>query len=277
MLSIIVGQTGTRNWAPTGSEKFSLTAAGALNLWATKKWGSNSWETTADLTYGFIKTHSQETRKIDDKIDIYSNYRHATKKGVLSFSFVGDLRTQFTNGYDYTESIKKRISGFFAPAYLTFSPGIHIGTKKGDFGVHIGPGVRWVIVTNEPYSLSYQGGVKPDGSQERSLAELYNVSPGRKERFEAGLYVSAMYKKEILKNVMWKTRADVNSDVRGGEPTQLDVYWTNTIGMSVNKWLKVNYNFDLYHDKDIKMFGENRNESRTQMKSMLGVGVGIIL
>jgi hypothetical protein len=277
MLSVIVGQTGTRNWAPTGSEKFSLTAAGALNLWATKKWGYSTWETTADLAYALIKTHSQETRKIDDKIDIYSNYRYGGKKGIISFSMVGALRSQFTNGYDYTETPKKRISGFFAPAYLTLSPGIHLGSKKGDFGVHIGPDVRWVIVTNEPYSLVYQGGVKPDGTEERTLADLYGVSPGRKVRVEAGLYASAMYKKQIMKNVTWKTRVDVNSDFRGGEPTKLDVYWTNAIGMSVNKWLKVNYNFDLYHDNDVKMFGDNKNEAKTQMKSMLGVGLGIML
>lgn len=277
MLSLIVGQTGTRNWAPTGSEKFSLTAAGAFNLWATKKWGNQSWTTTADLAYAFIKNHSQETRKIDDKIDLYSNYLFMGKKNIVGFSMLGTLRTQFTNGYDYTDTPKKRISGFFAPAYLALSPGVHLGTKKGDFGIHIGPAVRWVIVTNEPYSLSYQGGVKPDGSQERTLAELYNVRPGRKVRVEAGLMVSALYKKEILKNVTWKTRADLNSDVRDGEPTHFDVYWTNTIGMSVNKWLKVNYNFDLYHDRDVRMFGANKDEAKTQMKSMLGVGVGIIL
>lgn len=280
MISAIVGQTGTRNWAPTGSEKFSLTVAASLNLWASKKWGNQSWTTTADMTYGLIKTHSQETRKIDDKIDIYSNYIYGFKKHAFSgFSVLGTLRTQFTNGYDYTETPKKRISGFFAPAYLAFSPGFHIGTKKGDFGVHIGPDVRWVIVTNEPYSLSYQGGVKPDGTQERPLADLYGVSPGRKVRVEAGLLVSAMYKKEILKNVMWKTRADATLDVRNnnGGLNSVDVYWTNTIGMTVNKWLKVNYNFDLYHDKDVRMFGTNKDEAKTQMKSMLGVGLGIML
>jgi hypothetical protein len=45
--------------------------------------------------------------------------------------------------------------------------------------------------------------------------------------------------------------------------------------MTVNKWLKVNYNFDIYYDKDVKMFGENKDESRLQMRSLLGVGLGV--
>jgi hypothetical protein len=75
---------------------------------------------------------------------------------------------------------------------------------------------------------------------------------------------------------MWKTRLDLNSDVRENDPLAIDVYWTNTVAMSVNKWLKVHYNFDLYHDENVKMFGRSRNESRTQMKSMLGVGLGVM-
>jgi hypothetical protein len=274
MFSIMGGQSGTRNWAPTGSEKFTFAGTASLNLWATKKWGKNTWDNTADLGYGMVYTLSQKGRKIEDKIDLYSKYGHELK-GVASVGVVTALRSQFTNGYDYTEAPKKRISGFFAPAYLTLSPGIQLHTKSSTFAVHVGPDVRWVIVTNAPYSLVYQGGIKPDGSQERTLADLYGVDPGRQVRVEAGLYVSALFKKEIMKNVMWKSRLDLNSDVIAEDPLSVDVYWTNTIGMTVNKWLKVNYSFDLYKDEDVKMFGAGKNQSKTQMKSLLGVGLGV--
>jgi hypothetical protein len=274
MLTIMGGQTGTRNWAPTGSEKFSFSAYGSLQLWANTKWGDNSWENNFDFSYGLLHTKSQGSRKVDDKLDFYSKYSYSISKN-SGFGFIGALRSQFTNGYDYTETPKKRISGFFAPAYLTLSPGFQIKSSNNSFSFHIGPDVRWVIVTNEPYSLVYQGGIKPDGSTERTLAELYNVSPGKEVRVEAGLYLSALYKKEVCKNVLWKTRLDLNSDFRESDPFAIDVYWTNNIGMTVNKWLKVNYNFDLYHDKDVKMFGASKNETRTQMKSMLGVGLGL--
>ena len=74
---------------------------------------------------------------------------------------------------------------------------------------------------------------------------------------------------------MWKTRLDINMDFDQANFSETDVYWTNTIGMTVNKWLKVNYTFDLYQDADVTMFGPNKDASRTQMLSLLGVGLGV--
>ncbi|MFL5809131.1 MAG: DUF3078 domain-containing protein [Flavisolibacter sp.] len=273
--TLIAGQSGTRNWAPTGSEKLTLSATANLILWANKKWGRNSFDNTADLAYGMIYTHEHKSTKIEDKIDIYSKYSYSLK-GITSLGIVTALRTQFTNAYDNDVTPRKRISGFFAPAYLTFSPGVQFHTKNPWLSVHAGPAVRWVIVTNAPYSLVNQGGIDPDGKTERTLAELYGVNPAEQVRFEIGAYVSAVIKKEIMKNVMVRSRVDFHSDARRDEPFQIDVYWTNSILMSVNKWLKVNYSFDLYHDKDVKMFGPEKNEDKNQVKSLLGVGLGLV-
>jgi hypothetical protein len=277
MFSVMGGQSGTRNWTPAGSEKFSLTGAASLNLWANKSWGKNTWENSLDLTYALINTSSLGIRKIDDKIDYYTRFGHALKQPNLSVGIVSSLRTQFTNAYDYAEAPKKRISGFFAPAYLNFSPGIQVKTKDNSFSFHVGPAARWVIVTNSPYSLVNQGGIKPDGTTERTLAEMYGVNPERQVRFEAGLHLSAFFKKEIVKNVMWKTRVEANSDLLESTPGNIDVYWTNNVGMTVNKWLQVTYNFDLYYDDNVKMFGPNKNLAAAQMKSLLGVGLAVKL
>jgi hypothetical protein len=42
--------------------------------------------------------------------------------------------------------------------------------------------------------------------------------------------------------------------------------------MKVNKWLMVNYNFDLIYDDDVKLFGTGRNKAATQLRTQLGVG-----
>jgi hypothetical protein len=276
MFSLIGGQSGSRNWAPTGSEKLTFATAVNLNLWAAKKWGRNTWDNTADLSYGLLYTRSEKSRKTNDKIDLYSHFNHSLV-GLAGLGTIANLRSQFTNGYDYTENPRKRISGFFAPAYLTFAPVVFsVKSKDNSLTFSATPAAaRWVIVTNSPYSLNYQGGVKPDGSQERTLAELYGVDPGKKVDFQVGPYVSALFKKEIVKNVMWKTRLDINMDFNQTHLRETDVYWTNTIGMTVNKWLKVNYTFDLYQDADVNMFGPNKDASRTQMLSLLGVGLGV--
>jgi hypothetical protein len=272
--SIMGGQTGTRNWAPAGSEKLTITGIANLNLFANKTWGRNSWENNLELSYALIKTTSQGFRKIDDKFEFVSKYNYQLK-GNSGVGVLGILRTQITNGYDYSESVKKRISGFFAPAFLSASAGYQFHSTNKAFGFHAGPAVRWVIVTNNPYSLRYQGGVKPDGSVERTLANLYNVDPTNKVRFNPGAQLSSWYRKDVVKNVNWRSRLDLNLDFNQSSIKQTDIYWTNMITMSVNKWLKVFYNFDLYSDKDIRMWGPDGNETRTQLKSILGVGVGV--
>src|SRR6476661_6549596 len=206
-LALMGGQAGMRNWAPTGSKKFALSGSASLNLWAKKAWNRNTWDNTLDLSYGLLRTHELGTKKFDDKFDFFSKYSYSLKP-VLGVGVITSLRTQLTNGYDETTAPRKRVSGFFAPAYLNFSPGIQLHSENNAFSFHFGPAVRWIIITNRPYSLVYQGGVKPDGTRERTLADLYNVSPGKQVRVEAGPYLAAQFRGEIVKNVMWKTRVE---------------------------------------------------------------------
>jgi len=190
-----------------------------------------------------------------------------------------DARTQISNGYDYPSSeagdvlIKRRVSGFFAPAYLTFAPGVLL--KFSDhFSVFGAPlAAHWVAVTNSPYSFSYQGGVKPDNTIERSLASMYGVDPEKKVRFEAGPYVSAKLKKELVKNVMFTSRLDLFSDLTNDEPMNVDVFWNNVFGLSVNKWLQTTLRVDLIYDDNVTMFGKNKTSPAAQVNSLLGVGV----
>jgi hypothetical protein len=131
-----------------------------------------------------------------------------------------------------------------------------------------------VVVTNAPYSYNFQGGVKPDGTMEKSLAEIYGVDPGDEVRRELGAFLSATYRKTVFSNVDYRTRLDLMSDFER-HAENIDIYWTNGVTMSVNKWLKVSYNFDLIYDDDVKIFGDNRNVPAIQMKSILGVGVAV--
>jgi hypothetical protein len=79
----------------------------------------------------------------------------------------------------------------------------------------------------------------------------------------------------VAKNVMLRSRLDALSDFNNHEDLNANVYWTNTFTMSVNKWLKVTYNFDLIYDDQIKYFGDTKNADAVQMKSILGVGLAV--
>lgn len=279
-LSIMGAQSGSRNWSQ-GAEKFSLSGIAAAQLHANKTWGKVSWENNLNLAYGLVNTGSLGVRKVDDKFDLYSRAGYSLKSK-LALGVVGNLRTQLSNGYDYTEMPEKRISGFFAPAYLTSSAGVQWKPCK-NFTTHFGPATRWIIITNNPYSFNYQGAVKPDGTTERSLSSFYAVDPGREVRIEIGPYLSSTFQGTIMKNVDYRGRLDLMLDLLNQKPARksdnfnanVDVYMTNNFMMTVNKWLKVNYSLDLVYDDNIRMFGPNKAGPATQIKSILGVGLAV--
>ena len=300
-IGIHVGQGGSRNWA-AGAEKFSLWTSGSLNAFANKKSGKFYWDNNLTLSYGFVNTNSLGFRKTDDKIDF------TTKPGLAIFSKAGiallvNFRSQFYDGYNYNylnQNLKRKISSFMAPGYLHIAPGFD-WKPSSSFSLLVTPiAAKFTFVTNEAYSYSFQGGVIPaqyqtegSGQYEKPLAINYGVDPGREVRLEAGAFVSANFAKEVVKNVFWKSKLDLfsgyssrteffgpsfASQVKDDDfhPEKVDVYWTNSIQMKVNKFLNVSYDFDLIYDDDVRMFGPNGNVAATQFRSMLGVGVGVI-
>ncbi|RYY67081.1 MAG: DUF3078 domain-containing protein [Chitinophagaceae bacterium] len=287
VLSIVGAQTGSRNYV-NAPEKYSLTGVASLYLYANKGWGKSGWDTSkyesrhtwnsmAEMSYGLSNVQSTGIRKVDDKLELYTRYTgHINRR--MGFGISGDLRTQFSNGYDYSEAPRRRVSGFFAPAYLTFHAGLHLTPAKNLFFA-AGPFARWVIVSNSPYSFTYQGGVKPDGGTEQTLASRYAVDPVKTSRFETGAMLSLGYQRKLMKNVYYRGRADWSWDFNakriGRETNYMDVYFTNNISLHVNKWLKVIYNYDLIYDGNLRVFGDNKNDDAAQMRSILGVGVGV--
>ena len=300
-IGVNVGQGGSRNWA-AGAEKFSLWTSASLNLFANKKSAKCYWDNNLQLNYGFVNTHSGGFRKTDDKIDA------TTKPGLSLFGKAGiallvNFRSQFYDGYNYNylnQGLKRKISSFMAPGYLHIAPGFD-WKPSASFSLLVTPiSGKFTFVTNEAYSYSFQGGVIPgqyqtdgSGQYEKPLAVSYGVDPNREVRFETGAFVCANFAKQVVKNVFWKSRLDLFSGYSGRteffgpsfaaqvkdedfHPEKVDVYWTNSIQMKVNKYLNVTYDFDLIYDDDVRMFGPNGNVAATQFRSMLGVGVGVI-
>ena len=293
--SINVGQGGSRNWA-AGAEKFSFSLATYASLYANRKVGKWSWDNTLDVGYALVNTSSTGVRKNDDKIDIFSKLGRSIGNN-LSLSIVGNARSQFNDGYDYNylgKGYRRRTSGFMAPAYLTFAPGVD-WKPKSNFSVFIAPvAARVVVVTREPKGYLFQAGIIPaadGGGFEAPVSTFYGVDPARQVRFELGGFLSMNYNREIFKNVFYKTRLDLYSNYLksykyvatgpdqlsitdfGPNPQNVDVFWTNTFNMTVNKWLQVTYNFDLIYDDDVRQFGPKKNVAAAQMRSLLAIGL----
>jgi hypothetical protein len=290
--SLGIGQGGSSNWA-AGAEKFSFSLAANMSLFANWKEGRSNWKNNLDLGYALVNTTSQGVRKTDDKIDLYSKYGYdLTQK--LALSFVGNLRSQFTAGYDYDylgKKLKRKTSGWFAPAYLILAPGFDYHPTSY-FSIFFSPiSSRFVFVTGDPKSYYYQNGDIPGGGFETPLAVLYGVDPARKVRAEVGGFASINFNRELIKNVSYKSRLDLYSNYlktykyevtgpdqlnvikNGASPEKVDIFWTNLISMKVNKMLSVSFSADIIYDDDVRQFGVNNNSAAMQFRSQLTVGL----
>ena len=279
LFTLNLTQVGNKNWIAAGGDKFSLSVASSLNMYATKKWGRNKWENVLDVNYALINTTSLGVRKVNDRLDFISKYSHEPKnwKNVSIASLI-QLRTQLTSGYEYNyfgTTVKRRNSGFFAPAYITVAPiGIDWHPKEW-FSVFASPAVaRWIVVTNGPYSYVSQTGVF-NGKTETPLATLYGVDPGKESKGEFGAFVTAILKKDVMPNVNYYSKIDLYSNYLK-KWQNVDVFWTNQIKMKVNKWLQVSYTLDILYDDDVKQQQLDPNIAPRsvglQLLSTLGVG-----
>ncbi|MBP6688059.1 MAG: DUF3078 domain-containing protein [Lacibacter sp.] len=257
VFNLNLSQGASRNWA-AGAEKFSFSINALANAFAYYKKERNAWDNTLNVQYGIVNATSIGTRKNDDRIDLLSRYGYQlgdTAKSKWYLSALVNLRTQMTTGYNYTNNPKQKNSAFFAPAYLLVSPGI-MYKPNATFDVFLSPATsRWVIVNNA----------------NKDIRRLFNFTDTTKMAInEIGAFLTANLKKDLAKNISLSSRLDLFSNYKNN-PQNIDVFWTNTLGFKVNKYIGVSYNFDLIYDHDTKNV-QTGGLLGTQLKSLIGVG-----
>lgn len=270
-INLYVNQGGFDNWIHTGNANYSLGVNGYLNLFANKEWKGKrkgrekNWSTNLDVLQAIQSIHNERTdennfSKLEDRLDFQTRYAiNLHKKFYLAG--IANLRTQL---YDSKNEDGKRISGFFAPAYVIAAPvGVEWRPCEG-FQAFVTPAsLRWVFVTNGPYSISINN---------FENAKPYGVDPGKEVDFQPGAYAQFNLNKKLAKNIKLRSRLDVYSNYRNN-PDNPDIYFTNFLHMSVNKWISVGINLDMIYDDDIRHFGWDHTKPALQYKHILGVGV----
>jgi hypothetical protein len=246
-----LSQGASKNWA-AGAEESSFSINSIVQAFAFYKKNKISWDNTFNGQYGIVNASSIGTRKNDDRIDVLSKLGYAIDKSKWSVTLLGNIRTQFTEGFDYSNTPAKRNSDFFSPAFLLISPGINYKPING-IDIFVSPITsRWIIVNQV------------------ALREFYKIPVNANSVNEIGAFSSIQVKRDIAKNINYVSRFDMFSNYKR-EPQNIDVFWTNVFNMKVNKYISVTYNFDLIYDHDV----ENVNTGGllgTQLKSLLGVG-----
>jgi hypothetical protein len=266
VVNINFSQVGLYNWAAGGENNISV--AGLFSAFANYKKGSTTWDNNLEMAYGNVKPGEKSFRKTDDRFEVNSKFGHlAINKWYYSGLF--NFRTQFADGIDFTnENNPTIISSALAPAYITLGIGMDYKPNE-NFNIFASPLTgRVTYVEKAQYDL-------------RTGALLVK---GKKVRNEFGAYFKMNWKKEIMKNVSFKTNLALFSNYLD-RPQNIDILWDVLLAMKVNKYITASVTTNLIYDNDIEITQYSKKINpitgnrdiigvgpRTQFKQVLAVG-----
>lgn len=258
IFTLNVSQSALSHWA-AGGDKSSFALTGLLNGYASYNKGKNSWDNILDMAYGYTKTSTTGFRKSDDHLYFTSKYgRQASANKKWYYSALFDFKTQFAQGYLYSDSDRTYNSNLFSPAYVLLSLGMDYKATSY-FDVFLSPITsRWTIVSSDV--LSNQG--------------KYGVTPGKHSLNEIGAFLAANFNKDFSKSINYTSQLQLFSNYKHN-PQNIDVYWTNLVTLKVTKYLATTIALNMIYDDDVKFPTEadpNRQVAHLQVQELLGVG-----
>ena len=255
-ISFLFNQSTFNNWMAGGENNFSGNLG--LNYDFNYKKGDWSWDNKIIAEYGIVKTKNAEfEKKTNDRLEFNSVLGKKASE-YWYYSFFLNFKTQFTDGYNYTnvEGVEVRgdaVTQFMSPAYLTFGPGM-LWKKSDNLKVNLAPATSKITFVNSDYT------------SEASYVEgsYFGVDANKSMRYELGFYASGYYKFQAMENVSIENILSLYSNYLE-DPQNVDVDYQLNVVMTINKYLSANFNFQtIYDDNAFRGF---------QTRQVFGVGV----
>ncbi len=251
--TFLINQSSFSNWAAGGVN--SMAGNLIFNYDFNYKKDKWSWDNKLIAAYG--QTYQKETdwRKNDDRFALNSLLGYQAAERWL-YTFFLNFNTQFANGYEYDGTTRgQKISAPFAPAFLSFGPGI--AYKESDnFKINFSPAsARFIMVGAE------------------SLRPRYDVDVDKFSRNEFGASLDAYYKVNLMENISLENILKLYSNYLE-DPQNVDVDYLANLAMQVNKLITVNAAVQLIYDDNIDVPRSNgTNGPGLQVRQVLGAGV----
>ena len=243
--TLLFNQSSFSNWIAGGENS----VAGTVSVNYDFNYKSRDWSFDNKLIakYGISNISGSGTRKTDDQFELNSLLGKKASTN-WSYSFFTNIRTQFTTGYDYSTPTKTETSGFFAPGYITFGPGM-LYKKSDNFNINLSPlSSKATLVSNQ-------------------FAGLYGTDPGKTSRYELGFYAALYYKAVLMENVTIENIFNAYSNYLE-TPQNIDINYQVNFIMQINKYLSTNLSFHMIVDDNAS--------SQVQFKEVFGLGVNYI-
>ncbi|MEJ6674117.1 MAG: DUF3078 domain-containing protein [Polaribacter sp.] len=241
-VAFIFNQSSFSNWSSGGEN----TVAGNININYdfNYKQDNINWDSKIISGYGLSYLGGRGYRKTNDRLEVNSLLGIKTTN-YWFLSFIGNFRTQYTNGFDYSKEPKAVVSGFFSPAYLTFGPGM-LWKKSDDLSINIAPATaRYTFVSN-------------------SFSGQFGVEEGKNAAFSLGFNLSSYYKLQLMENIEMENIITLYSDYLANV-RNVDLDYQTNIRFKVNENIKMHMTFHTIIDDNAS--------SRVQFRQLFGLGV----
>jgi|TARA_B100001094_G_C18189050_1_gene805897 hypothetical protein len=255
-ITTLINQSQYKNWIAGGVNNLSLTLI--LDYDFVLKKGDLEWINRLDGAYGLVKNQDEDVKKNDDRLEVYSLLA-LKNKGRWSYSAVFNLKSQWSNGYEYTPLLNGVIdrtltTKFLSPAYS--QAGIGMFYKRDDnFWFNYALLSARYIRVNPVFTESLLDG-----------ENYFGVDKGKTGRFEAGGIISAYYKKEILKNMHMENKLNLFQNYLE-DPLNIDIDYTLSLEFTINEFFSTNILVQLLYDDNAI--------SEIQLKEVFGVSFNV--
>lgn len=262
------------NWSAGGVSSISGSLMG--DVFANLRKGKHSWENNFRGEWGVVKNQGTPLSKNKDMMELNSKYGfQIDKKNTVFVGGLLNFTSQFTQGTKDGET--KYSSNFLAPGRLTLAVGLD-WKPSPMFSLFFSPAAgKFTFVTDK-------------GVDETT----YGLDAGKILRMEFGAFLKAEFKKEIMKNINFRTSLSLFNNFLDSSKEKfynesgvfvkeksnrgnIDVDWTAGFDLTVNKWITVNLATQLLYDHDVAITrtlkdGTEKTGPTTQFSEALNVG-----
>jgi len=251
-ITFLFNQSAFSNWVAGGES--NIAGNFGINYSFNYKKEKISWLNRIDAAYGLNKSGNSEfTKKTDDNLE-FNSVVGLKAKGYWSYSFFMNFKTQFAKGYQYGKTdegkeTRDEYTSFMSPGFLSFGPGM-LWEKHENLKFNLSPLAVKLIFVDSAFSSEFPG--------------YFGVEEGESLRTEFGFRASGYAKFNIMKNVSMENILSLYANYLE-DPQNIDINYTMSIDMTINKVLSANLIFQtIYDDNAYRGF---------QIREVFGIGI----
>ena len=231
------------NWSQGGEDSWAWQLD--LNGKFIHEAAKTRWDNAIKFSFGKTRVGDAESRKAADELKLESVLTFKAGLYVNPYLSLTAL-TQVAQGFEHLDGEKRSVSNFLDPAYFTQGTGFGYAYREV-FRFRLGVALKETITRNHPVPFT----------DNPATPEVETT------RTEVGAESNSDLSLKLHQNLLWTSKFHLFSNFAGID--EIDVNWDNLFTARVTQLIAVNFNFNLFYDRDVS--------PKRQIKQTLSVGL----